>query len=317
MIIPVSACNVAVPLLLIEFCEEVTAIIISTVIIFVFAEVIPQTVCTGPSQTKIAASLCPIAKTFIFINSPVSLPISWIMNYYLGERKKERYDNDELKDLIALLCHKDNNDSTENNEEECTDIQKQLISGAIDLRQYKAADIMKKYESVSCIDIHQVLSEVFIKKLRDEGFSRYPVYANNDKNHVIGILLVRNLLGLNQFYFTLEDLHIKYRIPLVVKPNRSLISLFHEFKEANTHFALVTEQVDEVKKRITNFGNEDPKKSSVLHSVSEHNHSENSIDVDDILKQIQPSATISGIITLEDLVEKALGGYFCTIILIK
>ena len=53
-----SASMESLPLMLNKMVSEFIAIIISVTLVLVFGEVVPQALCTGPDQLKIAANLC-------------------------------------------------------------------------------------------------------------------------------------------------------------------------------------------------------------------------------------------------------------------
>eukprot|EP00826_Nyctotherus_ovalis_P037534 TRINITY_DN3428_c0_g1_i10.p1 TRINITY_DN3428_c0_g1~~TRINITY_DN3428_c0_g1_i10.p1 ORF type:complete len:143 (-),score=34.84 TRINITY_DN3428_c0_g1_i10:439-867(-) len=142
---------------------------------------------------------------------------------------------------------------------------------------------MTNYDDVFAINVDEPLTEGFIKNLKEKGYSRYPVYQGH-KNQVIGILLVKKLLGLNTFGTTLRKLNIQFRRPLVIPPSKSLIELLIEMRKGRSHMALVTDNVKEVQRCID------------LHMKAQAPDSEFQL------------STVKGIVTLEDVTEKTLGG---------
>ena len=249
LLLSITVATQTLPLILIDFVSEWTAIITSVIAVFIFSEVIPQTVCTGPNQLKIGATLAPIMKLLIFLESPVAYPISKILDYILAAHMKARYQNDDLKNLIVLLCQSNNDDESpaEQEEHDPSTLKTRLIKGALDLRATTAKSVMKAYDDVVGINVKEVLTEAYIKRLREQGYSRYPVYKEN-KHHVLGIFLVKKLIGLTMFDQTLEQLKMPLRRPLVVPPTKPLIELLSEFRGGNSHIAVVTEQVAELQK---------------------------------------------------------------------
>ena len=305
LILPISASTVALPLLLTEFVPDFYAVLISAFVVFTFVEIIPQTVCTGPSQIRIASSLVPIIKLIIFFESPIAFPVSILIDHFLGERKKDRYQNDDLKNMIELLwqsAHAEVEESVK--QHEGVKLRRRLINGAIDLRTSTAENAMKPYDDVVAVSINETLTEGFVRKLKEDAYSRYPVYKT-DKHHVVGILIVKKLLGINNFGITLEDLRTKLRRPLVVPPNKPLLDLLVEFRKGKSHIALVTEQTAELQRYFISESGEECKAA---------NSSICSASADDL--DFMP-ITIRGIVTLEDVVEKALGGYDITFIIFR
>lgn len=66
LIVSNAFCMEALPIFLHKIVPAIVAIIISTVFVVIFGEVLPQAYCTGPSQIKIAESMTPIIKVIIF-----------------------------------------------------------------------------------------------------------------------------------------------------------------------------------------------------------------------------------------------------------
>lgn len=293
LILPITVLNLLFPLLLIKMLSAGLAILTSAVIVLIFIEIIPRTVFTGPNQLRISASLAPITIAIVIIQLPIAYPLSKLLEYLLGTPKKDRYSNDDLKNLVELLFVP-NESSEELHSERKTSIglSKKLITAALDIRSLNAGHVMQNYENAIAIDINQTLTESFIKKLREDGYSRYPVYKGN-KHYVVGILLVKKLIGLDKFNITLNEIQSKLRAPLVISPNKPLTELFVEFRKGNSHIALVTDQIEEVRK----------------HLIPLRGDKEVQVSAMDELLLYSSTATIKGIVTLEDVMEAALGGY--------
>lgn len=90
------------PLALSKMVKEYLAIIISMTGVLIFGEIVPQALCTGPSQTKIAYYMCPVVQVFMWITAPITWPIAWLLDKMMGEHEIARFSNDQLKNLILL-----------------------------------------------------------------------------------------------------------------------------------------------------------------------------------------------------------------------
>jgi len=281
----------ALPICLNMLVPEYLAILISVSAVLIFGEILPQSICTGPNQIAIAAALAPLVKTLIIMEGPLAHPIALMLDCFLGRHTKNRYKNTDLKALIEL--HTQN--AVQEMEEEklrgamgLSREQSKLITGAIDLTTYIAQDAMKPYDKVEIINYHQMLTKSFLNKLTEQGYSRYPVYKDS-KHNVIGILLVKKLLGFNKFDVPLEKLNIPLRMPLIVHPQMRLTDLLIEFQKGKSHIALVTKQTSELKRKMG------------LESAG----STEAMRFDEAMA-IDP-VEIIGIVTLEDVVEKVIG----------
>ena len=78
------------PLCLDKIVPEYLAIIISVTLVLFIGEVIPQAICTGPDQIKIAAAIAPVTKFLMLLSSPISYPLAKLLDRLLGEHHKSR-----------------------------------------------------------------------------------------------------------------------------------------------------------------------------------------------------------------------------------
>ena len=106
LLVTLLLCNAsameALPIFLNRLVDEYAAIAISVSLVLVFGEVLPQAVCTGPSQIKIASYLSIMTWSLMYITFPISYPISLFLDWLLGKHSKSRFVNTELKSLIEL-----------------------------------------------------------------------------------------------------------------------------------------------------------------------------------------------------------------------
>lgn len=281
----------ALPICLNFLVPEYLAILIAVTAVLIVGEILPQAICTGPSQIAIASKLAPCTKFLMRVEGIIAYPISLLLDYFLGKHTKNRYKNTDLKALIELHTQ---NAVHELQQEQLkgpiglSNEQVKLVKGAIDLTTYVARDAMKPYDKVVTIDYQQLLTKSFLNKLTEQGYSRYPVYKDY-KHNVIGILLVKKLLGFNKFDVSLEKLNVPLRMPLIVHPEMGLTDLLMEFQKGKSHIALVTKQTSELKRKMG----------------LEAEGSTGAMRFDEAMAT--DPAEIMGIITLEDVVEKVIG----------
>ena len=92
----------ALPLFLDDLVPSWLAIILSISVVLIFGEILPQAVCTGDNQVKIACKMIPVVKVLIFVLYPICKPIGWLLDKVLGLHQKKRYQTDNLRELIKL-----------------------------------------------------------------------------------------------------------------------------------------------------------------------------------------------------------------------
>jgi metal transporter CNNM len=77
-------------------------VLLSVTAVLFFGEVIPQGVCIGPNQMAIASGAVPLVKFLMAITSPISWPLSKLLDHLLGEHKLTRFSAPELKAIIEM-----------------------------------------------------------------------------------------------------------------------------------------------------------------------------------------------------------------------
>lgn len=99
-----SICMEALPLFLDRIIPSWVAVISSVTAILIFGEILPQAICTGKHQLRIAASCATFVRCLIICLFIFSWPISKVLDYFIGENGKTNnfYARGQLKALIAL-----------------------------------------------------------------------------------------------------------------------------------------------------------------------------------------------------------------------
>jgi metal transporter CNNM len=292
----------ALPLFLDKVVPEYLAIVISVSLVLLFGEVIPQAICTGPDQVKIASMVAPLTKLLMIFTSPISYPIAKLLDHLLGEHHKSRFINNDLKALIELHTFNalekinvgghDDSGSADHQRMGLYDEQANLMISALEIREKKVIELMIPIKNAFLIDYDDVLDKFKLQLILDKGYSRIPVYSNHDSNDVLGLLRIKNLIGVdfNQNK-TLRQLGIELKKPLVISPRLSIIDLLRQFREGRSHMAFITEQVEELQEK---YG------LNKLNAVKKDNI--NNIG----FKKNNTNIKIMGIITLEDVIEKMI-----------
>ena len=267
------ACE-AMPIFLAKLVNEMMAIVLSVTVLLFVGEIIPQALCTGPNQMKIASILAPFTYFLMIITYPISYPIAMFMDYVIGVQGKNRFCNSDLKSIIELHV-----------KEIVGDLSPQQLgyfTGFLDIMNKEIGELILPIEKTLKLDIHSKITKVSLKRLIDSGYSRIPVYEGS-ASHLIGILRMKELVGkdLSKNY-TLTQLGVNLSHPIHAYEDTLFLDLFEKFKGGKSHMAFIHQK----------------ESSNVFNSVS-FAFEQISSNFD---KNV-PSSPIKGIITLEDLIE--------------
>ena len=242
-------------IILSQFVNEMTAIIISFPMLLFIGEIIPKALFTGPKQLQIASIFVPFTSFLIRVSYPISYPISIFMHSIIGEQGKNRFNNSDLQSLMRLemqeMMMNSNNSNSNNNQG----------SFLNELANKKIDKLILPVKKVTKINYQEKINKVTIKRLLDRGFSYIPVYKN-DPNNLIKILPMKELLlkDLSNSY-TLDQLEVRYIKPVVEYEDVSFLNLFEKFQKEGTHMAFIykkknheddNNQIDNMKQFGTN-----------------------------------------------------------------
>ena len=224
----------SLPLFLDEMFTEFITIILSVSFVLVFGEVLPQAFCTGPDQLKIAYYMAPLVRIIVVIFFPVSYPISKLLNCIFGGHRSYKLKNEEIKALISLHTNMYGAKKTSG----LMKVQVKMIHGAIDLANKKVKDHIIPIGKVFMVSTDTIINKKLLRKIIKQGYSRVPVYQGTNKNSIVGVMLTKKLLGIEEDQ-PISEIAINLREPMFVIPEFSMIELLEKFKEGKNHMAMV------------------------------------------------------------------------------
>ena len=100
LLVTLLLCNAialeALPIFLDKIVPSAYAVLISVVAILIVGEVIPQAICIGPQQLRIAEIMAPLVQFLMYATSVVSYPLAKALDYILGDHKVTRFNASQL-----------------------------------------------------------------------------------------------------------------------------------------------------------------------------------------------------------------------------
>ena len=295
----------ALPVFLDRVFSRFAAVVISVTLLLIFGEVIPQALCTGPRQIQIAAMAAPMTRFLMIISWPITFWLGKCLDIILGEQGKTRYQNQDLKALVEMHTYDALKKISEEEEKNpyipkddipkpsntmgLSEEEANLMISALEIREKKVVEIMINFSKVYCIKHEEPINRKKVLEILEKGFSRIPIFRNDDKADLIGILRIKQLINIDfSQNRSLKDLGIRLKLPLVISPNMTLIELLREFRKGKSHMAFITEQVELLQAKL---------------GLNRNNSVQFNLRYNETFSESK-KIKILGIVTLEDVIEQ-------------
>ncbi|KAJ7631622.1 hypothetical protein DFH06DRAFT_1223649 [Mycena polygramma] len=229
----------------------VQSVVVSTVLIVIFAEIIPQSLFTRYGL-YLGAKMAGFTKCLIYGLGIVAWPVAKLLEFVLGSHHGIIYRRAELKELIAMHS----SHATHGGDLRTDTVT--IIGATLDLQEKVVRQAMTPISEVFMLSIDSCLDYDLLKQICLTGHSRVPVFEEVDVNgsrvkKIIGILLVKQCVLLDP-----KDAVPLRKIPLNKVPfipnNEPLLGLLDKFQEGRSHMAIVSrfsmEKAASVKKAV-------------------------------------------------------------------
>ena len=302
-----AAAMETLPIFLDALVPSVYAIMISVTAVLFFGEIIPQAVCTGPNQLKIAASVAPLVQLLMVAEGILAYPLAKLLDFVLGEHHMIRYSNSDLKGLVELHTEKalGGGPTAGDSEEGLRPYQTLAIQGAIDLAKKNVKSVMVPVKKVFMLSTNKALDKKRVKQLLKHGYSRIPVYRSREKHNILGILHIKSLIGLDltserTLGKLIEEGEIVLRKPSFVQPSQDLGSLLKEFMKGRSHLAIVSNRSAELREWNENHSSSGDEAGGGAFPPE--------LEKDPAPEEgkVEGAPDVLGLVTLEDVIEEML-----------
>jgi gliding motility-associated protein GldE len=218
--------------------EFIVKVLSVTLFLLLFGEIIPKIMATSNNQKLALLTvnyLYTFQRLFSFIIHPLSNSFNWLEKKYIPLDVK--ISAKDLTHAIDLTTEK-NVDRDEGN----------LLKGIVKFSNTQVRQIMKPRIDVVAVSTDDSFSEL-MQKVRDNGYSRMPVYEDTF-DHITGIIYIKDLLP---YMNHKESFNWRKLIKpaLFVPEFKKIDDLLKEFQEKRVHLAIVTDEYGGKKGIIT------------------------------------------------------------------
>jgi Mg2+/Co2+ transporter CorB len=267
----------------------VIASAIMTVVILIFAEVMPKTYAIAYPD-RVATAVAPIMRVISAILGPIVLTVEYIVKNTL-----QLFGVNIDDDQDVLSAHEELRGAIDLHHKEGAVIKKDkdMLGGILDLKDLEVLDVMVHRTKMTTLDGSLPIAEIVDNVLKS-GHTRIPVWKDKPEN-IVGILHAKSLFAAiqkagDQAKVKLDDvLSDVWFVP----DTRPLESQLNAFLRRKTHFALVVDEYGEVQGLIT--------LEDILEEIVGDIKDEFDAVVAGLRKSKDGSYTIDGTVPLRDL----------------
>ncbi|XP_053306402.1 metal transporter CNNM2 [Spea bombifrons] len=216
------------------------AVVVSTIGIVIFGEIVPQAICSRHGLA-VGANTIFLTKFFMMMTFPASYPVSKLLDCVLGQEIGTVYNREKLLEMLRVTDPYNDLVKEELN----------IIQGALELRTKTVEDVMTPLRDCFMMAGDGTLDFNTMSEIMESGYTRIPVYEG-ERSNIVDLLFVKDLAFVDPDDCTpLKTITKFYNHPLhFVFNDTKLDAMLEEFKKGKSHLAIV--------QRVNNEGEGDP-----------------------------------------------------------
>uniref|UniRef100_A0A673L5E4 Metal transporter n=1 Tax=Sinocyclocheilus rhinocerous TaxID=307959 RepID=A0A673L5E4_9TELE len=216
------------------------AVVMSTIGIVIFGEIVPQAICSRHGLA-VGANTIFLTKFFMLLTFPASYPVSKLLDYLLGQEIGTVYNREKLLEMLRVTDPYNDLVKEELN----------IIQGALELRTKTVEDVMTPLRDCFMIAGDATLDFNTMSEIMESGYTRIPVFEG-DRSNIVDLLFIKDLAFVDPDDCTpLKTITKFYSHTLhFVFNDTKLDAMLEEFKKGKSHLAIV--------QRVNNEGEGDP-----------------------------------------------------------
>ena len=262
-----------------------------TILVVIFAEVLPKTFAiNNPDRSALAVG--PAIRVFVWLFQPLSIAIRFIVNVLLkiiGVKGLTSFAQHEREEELRGLIELHTGPGPDVSEERA------MLRSILDLGEVTVEEIMTHRRNVSMINADLPLDEI-LDELLESPFTRLPLYRG-DPDEIIGILhgkaLLRAIRGFPGENMSELDIVEVANEPWFIPESSNLLDQLQAFRARKEHFAVVVDEYGTLQGVVT--------LEDILEEIVGNIDDENDVTVSGVRPQPDGSFLINGSVTLRDL----------------
>lgn len=268
----------------------VIATVVMTVIVVIFAEVMPKSWAITNAD-KFATSVSPLVRILVLVFSPLTYVMSVFVRAVLRlfgiqitEEQSLLSAHDELRGAMDIL-HQEGSIIKDD---------KDRLDAILDLHDLDVGDVMIHRTAMESINIEDP-SEKIVKQILESPYTRIPIWRDEVEN-IIGVVhakdVLRSIASGKRTAKTLDIMKIAAK-PWFVPETTSLQAQLNAFLRNKAHIALVVDEYGEVEGIVT--------LEDILEEIVGEIADEHDVEVAGVVPQPDGSYLIDGIVPVRDI----------------
>ncbi|CAN9509942.1 unnamed protein product [Ophioblennius macclurei] len=204
------------------------AVVMSTIGIVIFGEIVPQAICSRHGLA-VGANTIFLTKFFMLLTFPASYPVSKLLDYLLGQEIGTVYNREKLLEMLRVTDPYNDLVKEELN----------IIQGALELRTKTVEDVMTPLRDCFMIPGDATLDFNTMSEIMKSGYTRIPVFEG-ERSNIVDLLFVKDLAFVDPDDCTpLKTITKFYSHPLhFVFNDTKLDAMLEEFKKGESAHSL-------------------------------------------------------------------------------
>lgn len=288
-----SALATSVAISLFQDAGLVWATITMTVVLVIFAEVMPKTYAFTYSD-KYALAIAPAVRIVVLALSPLAAALRILANKLIRkDEEAEANREEELRGLIELHGAEGDEEDRET---------QAMLSSVLDLNEISVDQIMTHRAEVNMINADEMIEDI-LQQVLASPHTRHPVFSGTPDN-IVGVLHVKDLLrnignatqdGGDGRGLSVQNIASQ---PYFVPETTLLFDQLQAFRARREHFAVVVDEYGDLQGIVT--------LEDILEEIVGDIDDEHDIDLVGLTAQADGSWIVDGGVTIRDL-NRALG----------
>jgi Mg2+/Co2+ transporter CorB len=261
-----------------------------TVLVVVFAEVLPKTIAFNAPDRMALLAARPMALV-VRVLGPILTAIEWVVCRIL---RLVGYDIEETQSILPAYEELRGTVDLMHREGGFEKLDRDMVGGLLDLRDLTVASVMIHRTEMVTVNADDAPEEIVNAVLR-AGYTRIPLWRDKPEN-IVGILHAKDLLrALKNAEGDLSQVDVMSIAlpPWFVPDIRPLSEQLKAFRRRKTHFALVVDEYGEVEGLLT--------LEDILEEIVGDISDEHDTPVPGVRPQPDGSVNVDGSVPIRDL----------------